>query len=47
MNPDPITIYGDSISGNCMKVRFVCDRLKIPYRWIETSAGMSRSMLKS
>ncbi len=38
MNPDPITIYGDSISGNCMKVRFVCDRLKIPYGWIETSA---------
>jgi glutathione S-transferase len=32
----PITIYGDSISGNCMKVRFVCDRLRIPCRWIET-----------
>jgi glutathione S-transferase len=32
-----ITIYGDSISGNCMKVRFVADRLGIPYRWIETS----------
>jgi glutathione S-transferase len=31
-----ITIYGDSISGNCLKVRFVADRLKIPYRWVET-----------
>jgi glutathione S-transferase len=37
MNPSCITIYGDSISGNCMKVRFVADRLKIPYRWIEVS----------
>jgi glutathione S-transferase len=32
-----ITLYGDSISGNCLKVKFVCDRLKIPCRWIETS----------
>jgi glutathione S-transferase len=37
MDPGYITIYGDSISGNCMKVRFVADRLKIPYRWIEVS----------
>ena len=34
---DVLTIYGDSISGNCHKVRFVADRMKIPYRWIETS----------
>jgi glutathione S-transferase len=32
-----LTIYGDSISGNCLKVKFVCDRLSIPYRWVETS----------
>ena len=32
-----ITIYGDSISGNCLKIKFVCDRLNIPYRWVETS----------
>lgn len=37
MKPGCITIYGDRISGNCMKVRFVADRLKIPYRWIEVS----------
>jgi glutathione S-transferase len=37
MNPGCITIYGDPISGNCMKVRFVADRLKIPHRWIEVS----------
>jgi glutathione S-transferase len=37
MNPEYITIYGDPISGNCMKVQFVADRLKIPYRWIEVS----------
>jgi glutathione S-transferase len=33
----PMTVYGDSISGNCQKVRFVADRLGIAYRWIETS----------
>jgi glutathione S-transferase len=32
-----ITIYGDSISGNCLKVKFVAERLNIPYRWVETS----------
>ena len=45
MNSDTLTIYGDSISGNCQKVRFVADRLRIPYRWIETSvlAGETRT----
>jgi glutathione S-transferase len=32
-----LVVHGDSISGNCQKVRFVCDRLGIPYDWIETS----------
>jgi glutathione S-transferase len=27
-------IYGDSNSGNCLKVKWVCDRLALPYRWI-------------
>jgi len=27
-------IYGDSISGNCLKVKWVCDRLALPYAWI-------------
>lgn len=31
-------IYGDTISGNCNKVKWVCDMLAIPYEWIETSA---------
>jgi len=34
---EKITIYGDSISGNCLKVKFVADRLGIAYEWIETS----------
>jgi glutathione S-transferase len=33
----PMTIYGDAISGNCLKVKFVADLLGIAYRWIETS----------
>ena len=32
-----MTIYGDSISGNCLKVKFVADRLGIPHEWVETS----------
>jgi glutathione S-transferase len=32
-----MTVYGDSISGNCLKVKFVADRLGIPYDWVEVS----------
>ena len=27
-------IYGDTNSGNCLKVKWVCDRLALPYAWI-------------
>ena len=27
-------IYGDTNSGNCLKVKWVCDRLALPYSWI-------------
>jgi glutathione S-transferase len=27
-------IYGDTSSGNCLKVKWVCDRLSLPYTWI-------------
>jgi glutathione S-transferase len=30
-------IYGDSISGNCLKVRWVADILGLNYEWLETS----------
>jgi glutathione S-transferase len=38
-------IYGDSNSGNCLKVKWVCDRLALPYGWIEidTLKGESRT----
>jgi glutathione S-transferase len=29
-------VYGDTNSGNCLKVKWVCDNLGLPYRWIET-----------
>lgn len=28
-------IYGDSISGNCLKIKYVCDILQIEYQWCE------------
>jgi glutathione S-transferase len=41
----PLTIYGDSISGNCLKVKWVADFLGLSYRWIETDIlqGQSRT----
>ena len=38
-------IYGDSNSGNCLKVKWVCDHLAIPFSWIDvdTSKGESRT----
>ncbi|WP_417457059.1 glutathione S-transferase family protein [Kordiimonas sp.] len=30
-------VYGDSISGNCLKVKYVAGHLGLPYEWIETS----------
>jgi glutathione S-transferase len=28
-------IYGDTNSGNCLKVKWVCDHLALPYSWID------------
>ena len=38
-------IYGDSNSGNCLKVKWVCDRLSLPYDWteIDTQKGEART----
>lgn len=30
-----LTLYGDSISGNCMKPKWTADRLGIAYNWVE------------
>jgi glutathione S-transferase len=27
-------IYGDTNSGNCLKVKWVCDHLALPYSWV-------------
>jgi glutathione S-transferase len=29
-------VYGDSVSGNCLKVKWTSDLLGVPYEWIET-----------
>jgi glutathione S-transferase len=38
-------IYGDTNSGNCLKVKWVCDKLALPYAWVEidTMKGGSRT----
>ena len=40
-----VTIYGDSISGNCLKVKWTADLIGIPYEWIEVDVvkGETRS----
>jgi glutathione S-transferase len=32
-----ITIYGDPISGNCLKVKWVAERLAIPFTWVDVN----------
>jgi glutathione S-transferase len=32
-----ITIYGDTRSGNCLKVKWVSDHLKLPYQWVDVA----------
>ena len=38
-------IYGDSNSGNCLKVKWLCDYLRKPYAWIavNTMKGETRT----
>ena len=38
-------IYGDTNSGNCLKVKWLCDRLARPYTWIavDTMKGDTRT----
>ena len=38
-------IYGDLNSGNCLKVKWTCDRLGLPYEWIAiaTMKGETRT----
>ena len=40
-----LTVYGDIRSGNCLKVKWLLDRLGRDYRWIETDvmSGVTRS----
>jgi len=39
-------IHGDGNSGNCLKVKWVCDALALPYTWIDvdTMTGGSRTV---
>jgi len=36
-------IYGDRQSGNCLKVKWVCDHLALPYDWIEVDTLKSET----
>jgi glutathione S-transferase len=40
-----VKIFGDLNSGNCLKVKWVCDRLALPYTWIavDTMKGETRT----
>jgi glutathione S-transferase len=31
------TLYGDRISGNCLKVKYVADHLGLTYRWVDVN----------
>jgi glutathione S-transferase len=38
-----MTVFGDWISGNCLKVKFVAERLGLPYDWVEVSVLKSET----
>jgi glutathione S-transferase len=40
-----LTIYGDSISGNCLKVKWTADKLGLSYDWVEVDVvkGQTRT----
>lgn len=40
-----LKIYGDIVSGNCLKVKWLIDHLKIDYKWIDVDviAGGART----
>jgi glutathione S-transferase len=38
-----LRIYGDSISGNCLKVKWTADHLALPYEWIEVDVLQRQS----
>ena len=40
-----LTVFGDNRSGNCLKVKWLLDRLGHDYRWVETDvmSGTTRS----
>jgi len=42
---DKLTLYGSSISGNCLKAKWVADLLGVKYDWVEIDilAGESRT----
>ncbi|MDP3489117.1 MAG: glutathione S-transferase family protein [Phenylobacterium sp.] len=41
-----LKIYGDSISGNCLKVKWTAERLGLDYQWIEIDLlkGQTRAL---
>jgi glutathione S-transferase len=45
MTEQTMDIYGDLNSGNCLKVKWVCDVCARPYRWldVDTMTGGSRT----
>jgi len=40
-----IKIFGDPISGNCLKVKWTCERLRIPFTWqdVDIMQGETRT----
>ncbi len=36
-------IYGAKVSGNCLKIKYVCDYLGIPYDWREIHLSKDKS----
>ena len=40
-------IYGMNISGNCLKVKYVCDYLNLSYEWLEIHSKKDQSKIET
>lgn len=38
-----LKIYGDRVSGNCLKVKWTAEKLGIPYSWIQTDVRQAET----
>lgn len=45
MNREVITVYGSKWCGDCFRVKFILDRRRVPYQWIDINKDQDAKKL--